>query len=84
MERGAIERKVISIVHEQKTIAEDALLPDTPLEQVGIDSLDALNILFEIEETFGITIPDEEARQLRTVGQIVNAVRQHLAAVPES
>ena len=40
--------------------------PDIPLADLGIDSLDALNIIFEVEEAFGITVPDETARSMRT------------------
>lgn len=76
MNRAEIEQKIIEIIHEQKTLAEDAIKPNTPLRDAGIDSLDALNILFQIEETFGITIPDDRARQVQTVNDIVTAVQE--------
>ncbi len=79
MDRAEIETRVLSIVHEQKTIEEDALTPETRLDAIGIDSLDALNILFAIEETFGITVPDEEARDLRTVSAMVDVIESHLS-----
>ncbi|HVT43301.1 MAG TPA: phosphopantetheine-binding protein [Thermoanaerobaculia bacterium] len=74
MERTDIEREVISIIRDQKTMPEEAIDPQMPLAEAGIDSLDALNILFAIEEKFGITIPDEKARAIRTLTDMVDTV----------
>ena len=41
-------------------------------EDLGADSLDILQLLMTIEETYGITIPDESLAEFRTVGDIVN------------
>ena len=74
MNRAEIEQKIIGIIYEQKTLPENSIGPETPLQDVGIDSLDALNILFQIEETFAIAIPDDRARAVRTVDDIITAV----------
>lgn len=76
MEREEIRQKVLAMVHEQKTIAEDALTPETPLTEVGIDSLDALNILFSVEEAFDISVPDDQAREMKTVDDIVEGIER--------
>ncbi len=78
MDRADIERIVLALIHEQKTIDDDALGLDTELSSLGIDSLDALNILFEIEDHFDLTIPDEVSRSLRTADQIVAAIQAQL------
>ena len=78
MDRAEIERVVLALIHEQKTIDDDALALDTELSSVGIDSLDALNILFEIEDHFDLTIPDEVSRSLRDADQIVAAIQSLL------
>ena len=41
-------------------------------EDLGADSLDILQLLMTIEETYGITIPDESLAEFKTVGDIVN------------
>ena len=74
MTRGEIEQKLIAIVRQEKNVAEDLLRPETPLADAGIDSLDALTILFAIEEQFGISIPDDRARAMRTFGDMIDIV----------
>lgn len=82
MTRGEIEQKLIEIVRKEKEIPEDVLKPETPLAEAGIDSLDALTILFGIEEEFHISIPDDRARSMTTFGDIIDAVEAQLAAPP--
>ena len=80
MTRSEIEEKVVAIVNNQKTLPPDAVQPDFPLADLGIDSLDALNIIFEVEEAFGITVPDETARSMRTTNDMVSAIEGLLPA----
>ena len=78
MTRAEIERKLIDIVRKEKDIPEEKLKPETPLAEAGIDSLDALTILFGIEEEFHISIPDDRARAMTTFGDIIDAVEAQL------
>ena len=64
----------IEIVRKEKQVADDKLTQDTPLADAGIDSLDSLTILFAIEETFHISIPDDKARAIKTFGDMVDVV----------
>ena len=80
MTRAEIERKLIEIVRKEKEIPEDVLRPETALAEAGIDSLDALTILFGIEEEFHISIPDDRARSMTTFGDIIDAVEAQLDA----
>jgi acyl carrier protein len=82
MTRAEIERKLIDIVRKEKEVPEDVLRPETSLAEAGIDSLDALTILFGIEEEFHISIPDDRARSMQTFGDIIDAVEAQLAAPP--
>jgi acyl carrier protein len=82
MNRGEIEQKLIEIVRQEKPdLTADTLTPETALADAGIDSLDALTILFAIEETFKISIPDGRARAMKTFGDMVDAV---VALIPAS
>ena len=74
--RGEIRETLIQIVRKEKNVAEDLLKEETPLAEAGIDSLDALTILFAIEEQFHISIPDERARAVVTFGDLVDVVEQ--------
>lgn len=76
--RGEIEEKLIAIIRQEKNIADDLLRVETPLADAGIDSLDALTILFAIEEQFGISVPDDEARAMKTFGDLVDIVAKRV------
>jgi acyl carrier protein len=43
-------------------------------EDLGADSLDVVEFIMELEDTFGLEIPDEEAEKLLTVGEVVNYI----------
>jgi acyl carrier protein len=75
MSREEIERRLIEIVRKEKSdIPEDKLSAATPLAEAGIDSLDALTILFAIEEEFHISVPDDKARAMKTFGDMIDIV----------
>ena len=74
MTHAEIEQKLIEIVRQEKQIDETLLKPETALADAGIDSLDSLTILFAIEEQFGISIPDGDARSIRTFGDMTGVV----------
>ncbi len=78
MTRDEIQQKLIEIVHQEKNIPDEKLSPDMPLADAGIDSLDALTILFAIEEQFHISIPDDKARAIKTFGDMVTVVQELL------
>ncbi len=81
MTRDEIAAKLIDIVKSEKNIPDDLLKPDTPLADAGIDSLDSLTILFAIEEHFGISIPDDRARAMKTFADMIAIVED---LVPQS
>jgi acyl carrier protein len=71
-----IQQKLIEIVRQEKDIPDDKLTPETVLAEAGVDSLDALTILFAIEEQFHISIPDDKARAIKTFGDMVTVVQE--------
>ena len=81
MTRSEIEKRLIDIVKQEKNVPEAQLTPETLLADAGIDSLDALTILFAIEEQFHISIPDERARAMKTFGDMIDAIE---ALVPSA
>jgi acyl carrier protein len=67
-----------------KVIAAIAAVAKRPLEEVklestfselGIDSLNGFHLLCELEEDLGIVIPDDDARELRSVGDVIEKIR---------
>jgi acyl carrier protein len=81
-----IAEKVISIITSVKRIPPDAISIESTFEQLGIDSLDGINVLYELEGAFNISIPDEQAKSIHTVRQMVDAcwkVRQTILDAPQ-
>lgn len=74
MTRAEIESALIDIVRQEKDLPDDKLALTTPLVEAGIDSLDSLTILFAIEEKFHISIPDDKARSIQTLGDMIDVV----------
>ena len=72
-------QKVIAILATVKNIAPEAIGADASFEQLGMDSLDKINFLFELESEFNLDIPDEEARAIASVGQIVDRLEKQLS-----
>ena len=54
----AITSKVIEILAKKAKTQPENLTPETSLNELGIDSLDTVETVFELEEQFNITIPD--------------------------
>jgi acyl carrier protein len=76
--REDIAQQLVAIVRKEKDVPEDLLKPETALADAGIDSLDSLTILFDIEETFKISIPDDKARSMKTFGDMIDIVEELL------
>lgn len=76
MTRDEIQQKLIAIVLKEKDIPAEQLRPETPLADAGVDSLDSLTILFAIEEELQISIPDTDAKAIRTFGDMIDVVER--------
>jgi len=70
-------RKTQQFLARRFAIAEGEITPERTLESLGIDSLAALELLFEIEEEFGVRFPDE-AQKITTLGELVAALEREL------
>jgi acyl carrier protein len=75
-----IATRSIEIIAKAKNIPTDTVHLETSFEELNIDSLDKINISFEVEEAFNIEIPDEALGSLKTVGDVVNGVKQLIEA----
>lgn len=71
----AVTEKVLKAVASVKKIPVERVNTDQSLEELGVDSLDAVTMVFDLEEVFQISIPDDKVRSLRTVQDIIDGVR---------
>lgn len=75
---SSVEERVIQIVSEQMMHAKDQITRETSfVNDLGADSLDQVELVMELEEEFNITIPDEEAERIQTVGQAISYIEEH-------
>ena len=63
-----------------KRLPHEKVTLDSSFEELGIDSMDGVEILFALENEFDITIPDEDAKTIRGVPQMVAGVQKLVAA----
>ena len=70
--------KILAIVAAVKRIDPETIRLDASFEELGFDSLDKLNMLFELENAFDIEVPDDEARAIETVKQMMERLEFHL------
>jgi len=72
-----IQEKVTEIIVEQLGVSADQVKPESKMiEDLGADSLDAVELVMAVEEEFGIEVPDEEAEKLISVGDIISHVEK--------
>lgn len=76
-----LERVLRTLAETQKLPLEQ-VTPEATFEQLNIDSLDGINILFALENEFNINIPDESARLVRDVRQLAQGVQKLINEKP--
>jgi acyl carrier protein len=74
----SIEEKVTEIVSEQMGVDKSEITRETSfVNDLNADSLDTVELVMEFEDQFELSIPDEEAEKIQTVGQAVDYIREH-------
>lgn len=75
-----VERQVIELIARKKKLDPARISSTSTFEELGLDSLDAADLIFTIEDTFKIVVSDEAALSMKSVGQVVSAIRKLVAA----
>ena len=73
-----IIERVIQVIMKTQHMDAGTVKPESTFEEMKVDSLDGLQILFALEEEFNINIPDEAAKQLKSVADIAQGIRSLL------
>ena len=72
------ERRVIRLIAKKKKLDPSAITPQSTFQDLGIDSLDGIDLVFTFEDEFNISIPDQVVQKMKSVGQVIEALREVL------
>ena len=75
-----IAQRVLKVIATSKRIPLETVTIESEFQQLNIDSMDAVEILFALENEFDISIPDEQVRSVRNVRQMCEGVEKLVAA----
>ena len=72
-----ILESIISILAQQFEVSPESISTETNLvDDLGADSLDVVELIMSVEDEFGISVPDEDAAGLTTVGKIIDYIEK--------
>ena len=73
-----IEQKVKEIIVDKLTVDENEVTPQAEFNKdLGADSLDTVELIMEFEKAFDLTIPDQDAENIKTVGDAIKYIEDH-------
>ncbi|HAL29125.1 MAG TPA: acyl carrier protein [Coriobacteriia bacterium] len=79
MEQEEIFAKVKDVIVDQLSVDDDDVTPEASFfDDLGADSLDIVELVMALEDSFGVSIPDEEAESIKTVGDAVEYIATNL------
>jgi acyl carrier protein len=76
LDQPDIATRVIHLIATSKSLSPESITPTTTFDELNIDSLDKINLSFEVEELFSVEIPDASLNSLRTVGDVIAGVHR--------
>jgi acyl carrier protein len=81
MDRTEVESKMTDLLVDELGIDRDKIAMSASFEEdLEVDSLGVVELLMALEDNFGVSIPDEEAEKIGTVGEAVDLVMQKLGS----
>ena len=80
MSDKTVAERVIRVFADFKKVPPEEVTMDTTFDELGFDSLDGLNLVFELEEEFDLTIPDDRVTKMKGVRQAVEGIEALLDA----
>ena len=79
MSDETVATRVINVFAKFKKMSPQDIKMDTTFEELGLDSLDGLNLIFELEEEFDLMVPDDKVQSMKSVSEVVEGIEWLLA-----
>ena len=79
MTESSVAERVIRVFADFKKVSPEDIKMDTTFDELGFDSLDGLNLIFELEEEFDLVIPDDKVQSMKSVSEVVSGIETLLA-----
>jgi acyl carrier protein len=76
---GEFKARIIKVIAKTQRIPLETVSIDSTFEELKIDSLDGINLIFALESEFNVDIPDDEARSIKSVRQMAQGIAVLLA-----
>ena len=76
----SIQDRVLRVIATKQRLPLESVRPESTFEELGIDSLDRLNILFDLEGEFDIEIDDEKAKKVTNLHEMIAGITQLVQA----
>jgi acyl carrier protein len=78
----SLTQKVVAAIATMQKKSPEAVTLESTFAELGIDSLNGFHLLCELEEELGINIPDDDAREMRSVKDVIERIRPLVAGKP--
>lgn len=78
MSKEELTERVRRIIAASQHLPEEKVTAESTFADLGVDSLDGINILFAVESEFNINIPDDAAQSIRSVRDVVEGIAKLL------
>ena len=72
----SVEARVLRVIETARQKPAGSISPDSTFEELEIDSLDRLNLLFDLEGEFDVQIDDEQAKTVTSLRQMIDGIQQ--------
>jgi acyl carrier protein len=76
---GEVFAKIVELISTKKGVAPDLITMDSSFESLGMDSLDAVELVSDLEEVFNVNIPNAELHHFKTIRQAAQGLEKAIA-----
>ena len=76
----SIFEKIATILSTKKGIDKESILIESSFEDLGLDSLDAVELISDLEDEFNVTIPNMELQSIKTIQQAVDGLQKAIGS----